>query len=300
MKAEFAPFTHADYQGVCDFLVRLNQGDEKHINWNWARWEWMYCHTYTDRENMNAVGLWKCGGEVVGAAIYDMFFGEAFCAAAPGHEELLPEIYAYALRELSDENGLAVAVNDADEATAAMLTGMGWQKCGQTESIMCCKLESKPEYTLTEGFFLKETHFSEDYEAYLRVIWKGFGHEGDMEEWERMVSYDGPPHPHREPCLSISAVDKAGEFAAHCTCWYDRRTDYAYVEPVCTVPAHRGKGLGRAVVLEALERCRLLGARRAFVISDQEFYARLGFEAHSRCTFYRKNSGKCSDKNIRL
>lgn len=288
MKAKFSSYSHADYQSVCDFLIGINQNDKTHINWNWARWEWMYFHPYFDRDNMNVIGLWKCDDEVVGAAIYDMYYGEAFCAAAEGHNELLPEIYEYALRALSDEDGLAVAVNDEDTETSSLLTAMGWQKCDQTESIMCCALEKKAEYTLPEGFSIKETRFPEDYMAYLRVIWKGFDHEGDQQEWERMVNYDGPPHLHRKSYLSISVVDNSGEFAAHCTCWYDRRTDYAYVEPVCTVPAYRGKGLGKAVVLEALERCRSLGAKQAFVISDQEFYARLGFEPCSHYTFYRK------------
>lgn len=288
MNAQFCHYSHADYQNVCDFLVSINRSRKNCINWNWARWEWMYFHPYFDREQLNTIGLWKCGGEVVGAAIYDMYFGEAFCAAADSHKELLPEIYEYALRALSDEDGLAVAVNDGDAETASLLMSMGWQKIDQTESIMCLALDKKHEYALAEGFSIKETDFPEDYMAYLRVIWKGFDHEGDMEEWERMVNYDGPVHAHREPYLSISAVDGSGEFAAHCTCWYDRRTDYAYVEPVCTIPAQRGKGLGRAVVLEALERCRSLGAKQAFVISDQEFYARMGFAPHSHYTFWRK------------
>ena len=76
--------------------------------------------------------------------------------------------------------------------------------------------------------------------------------------------------------------------AACCCLWFLERTDYAYVEPVCTVPAHRGKGLGRAMLHEAMNRARALGARRAYVISDQRFYERLGFERDRHFTFYRK------------
>ena len=94
-----------------------------------------------------------------------------------------------------------------------------------------------------------------------------------------------PPNRRSDLCLAL--VDEQGEFAAHCTCWYDERTDYAYVEPVCTIPKYRGMGLGKAVVLEALRRCNALGAKQAFVISDQSFYKKLGFVFHSQYIFFR-------------
>ena len=33
-----------DYETVCDFLIELNRKDRTHINWNWARFEWMMEH----------------------------------------------------------------------------------------------------------------------------------------------------------------------------------------------------------------------------------------------------------------
>ena len=95
-----------------------------------------------------------------------------------------------------------------------------------------------------------------------------------------------PPNRRSELCLAVA--DEHGEFASHCTCWYDERTVYAYVEPVCTIPKYRGMGLGKAVVLEALRRCNVLGAKHAFVISDQPFYKKLGFMPHSQYIFFKK------------
>ena len=56
------------------------------------------------------------------------------------------------------------------------------------------------------------------------------------------------------------------------------RNRIAYVKPVATDPAYRRKGPVAAAVQERLRRCRALGARAAFVGSDQEFYRALGFE----------------------
>lgn len=85
-----------------------------------------------------------------------------------------------------------------------------------------------------------------------------------------------------------AVADESGEFAAHCTCWYDPRTDYAYIEPVCTIPKYRTMGLGKAVVSEAVNRCCKLGAKRAIVLSDQVFYQKLGFAPLEKYTFYWK------------
>lgn len=57
----------------------------------------------------------------------------------------------------------------------------------------------------------------------------------------------------------------------------------AQVEDVLTLPEHRGRGLARAVVLEAVRRARANGAGLVFLVADagdwpRLLYARLGFE----------------------
>jgi predicted acetyltransferase len=51
----------------------------------------------------------------------------------------------------------------------------------------------------------------------------------------------------------------------HLRRWFDDLTRSAYVEPVATVPAHRRRGLGRALVTEGLQRMQWMGATVAFV-----------------------------------
>lgn len=281
----FAPYQPEDYQRVCDFLIELNRKDKAHINWNWARWEWMYFHPDFDRSCLHAIGLWKNEGQVVGAAIYDLYYGEAFCGALEEYRALLPQILAYARKALADGQGLGISVNDADQETAALLRELGYRRTEQAETILRISLRQALEYTLPEGFSIRETRFPADTLAYKTVLWKGFGHEGDQAELQKMLQSDGAP-PHLRPSLCLSVQGPDGSFAAHCTCWYDGRTDYAYLEPVCTVPQYRGRGLGKAVVLAALQQCALLGAEEAVVISDQAFYKRIGFEVAQRFPFY--------------
>ena len=50
-----------------------------------------------------------------------------------------------------------------------------------------------------------------------------------------------------------------------------------------------GMGLGRAVIYEAISRAKRLGAKRAVVLSQQEFYHRIGLEYSSEfCTWEPK------------
>ena len=42
-------YTNEEYQAVRDFLITLNQQDKMHINWNWARFEWMMEHPEFDK-----------------------------------------------------------------------------------------------------------------------------------------------------------------------------------------------------------------------------------------------------------
>lgn len=38
---EFRKYREEDYEAVCDFLIELSRENRNHINWNWARFEWM-------------------------------------------------------------------------------------------------------------------------------------------------------------------------------------------------------------------------------------------------------------------
>jgi predicted N-acetyltransferase YhbS len=65
--------------------------------------------------------------------------------------------------------------------------------------------------------------------------------------------------------LDIVALASDGSIASFCTIWFDDVTRTAYIEPVATVPALRKKGLGKAVIMEGLQRLKGMGCKMAFV-----------------------------------
>ncbi len=285
---EFKHYQNEDYEAVCDFLIDLNEKDRMHINWNWARFEWMAEHPDFDKSLASSIGLWMDQGRVVGAAIYDMYFGEAFCGVLPAYFSLYPQVLDYAWRELRDENGLGISICQENSREIEAAEKLGFHPAEQSETVMSIELSGVVPSAVPEGYRLEELDPADDPQAFQWMIWQGFDHGEDRDAFEKQKQYDGRARMHFRRTLSLSAVNDRGVGEAYCCLWYQGKTDYAYVEPVCTVPAARGKGLARALITEALGRAYALGAKRAYVISDMEFYGRLEFRKDRFFRFFWK------------
>jgi GNAT superfamily N-acetyltransferase len=293
MKIDFRRFDTSYYNRVCDFLIELSKNDRRHINWNWARWEWMFFHPDFNIELINRIGLWFCDEELVGMATYDHYLGEAFFATKPGFEELEKDILEYSIATFSDENGLGIAVNDTDIRALNLLRSNGFLKNEQTENVLELTLENAClDFITPKDIVLKNLDIKNDLYKHHNVLWKGFDHEGHlpvdeatMNRQKIMLSASN-----LNPFLHIAAENINGEYVAYCGLWYNQKTDYAYVEPVCAIPEYRNKGVGKVVVIEALKNCCALGAKKAYVISNNPFYNSLGFHQHSHYTFYWNNN----------
>ena len=284
-------YNNNDYEAVCDFLIELNRENRSHINWNWARFEWMMEHPEFDKSLMESLGLWLDGEKVVGAAIYDMYFGEAFCGVLPGYSDLYDEILDYAYWNLKDENGLGIAICDENVKENASVKRAGFTLSEQSETVMSTRLSEPLPVQLPEHFCITELDPVKEPYAFQWLLWQGFDHGTDRAEFERngdIISEIPVFRRHFDSTLSIAAKNTDGEYVSYCCLWCSDKTDYAYVEPVCTVPSYRGKGIAKAVIYEALNRAKDLGAKKAFVISDTEFYKKLGFEKEYRFSFYWK------------
>ncbi|MFD2348386.1 GNAT family N-acetyltransferase [Nonomuraea ferruginea] len=98
--------------------------------------------------------------------------------------------------------------------------------------------------------------------------------------------------PYRED-LDWCAIGPDGGTAAYCLLWLGDR-DVALIEPVGTVPAHRGKGLAKAVCLAALRAARAAGAKQAVVAPRGDdgypvparLYSGLGFRDTARSLLF--------------
>jgi len=119
----------------------------------------------------------------------------------------------------------------------------------------------------------------------------GFDHV-DPREWcapEEYLRVQSAPD--YRPELDLMAEAPGGDYAGICIAWYDDANRFGVLEPVCTVPEYRRRGIGRAVIREALNRLYRLGARKAYVGSGQDFYAAIGFDRRYVSRVWRKAAG---------
>lgn len=288
----FTHYQQDDYQRVCDFLIRLYEKSEHHRNWNWARFEWMCGHPLTKQELLGDMGLWFDGDSIVAAALIDMFLGEAFVGALPEYQTLYPEVLKYAFEHLKDDRGLGVTISDSatEEINAAL--AQGFFKTDGEEAVYEIELSNASDFVLPAGFIIETFDAQEHAQEIEWLFWQGFDHGSNYEEFLQNRSETVQKRPHFNKFLCIIVRNEKGDMVASASTWYDERTDYAYLEPVCVIPSCRRKGIGKAVVLTALNHAHFLGAKKAIVNSDQVFYQRLGFKEKEHYPFYWKKEEK--------
>lgn len=111
-------------------------------------------HPEFDKHAIRSIGLWWEQGRIVGAAIYDMYFGEAFCAALPEYKALFPEILDYAYRELKDDAGVGIALRDVSQKEITVAQAAGFTPFDQSETVLRLDLDKLRRAVLPEGYSL--------------------------------------------------------------------------------------------------------------------------------------------------
>ena len=237
---------------------------------------------------MPFMGLWFDDGHLVGAAMIDMYFGEAFVGVLNDYRYLYKDALSYAFDNLKDDQGLGVAIHDenAFEIAEALKQGFGKAEAEETDCVI--DLRDELPISLPDGF-RAETYDAQSNPLEIEwLFWQGFDHGDGKEEFLKQYKAPSGTRPHFNPDLCIVIKNEQGDLVASASTWFDPRTDYAYLEPVCVIPSCRKLGLGRAAVFLAMNHARELGAKKAIVNSGQEFYERIGFVKKNHYSFYWK------------
>lgn len=132
---------------------------------------------------------------------------------------------------------------------------MASQECEKTSVI---DISDELTYKLPEGFKIHSLADGYDLRKLDRCTYRGFGN-GDEPPEQLPEAYKNFEGPNFDESHKIYVEAPNGDYAAYCGMWYDKDTNYAYVEPVCTDPLYRKMGCAKAAVLEAALRCGKLG-----------------------------------------
>ncbi len=263
------------YREISKFLqVNADCGYNEHFHW--GRLDWMMAHPSLDVDMLPKISLFRDNGNaVVGAAIFDTCYQDRwYILHSVRDEKLLRQM----IEHVADIDDTPIIKANHNDLALCELLGVMKFKQQYSESVLAIDLSHNLRYQLPPGFYINEPNTKIDEWQWRLVIHRGFDNDG-LPQKHNEETTKAEKLLQRKEYIKTFAI-KDGEYVAHCGVWY-RGGETAYIEPVATIPEHRGKGLGRAVVYEALKRAKKQGAKRAIVLSEQNFYYRIGMEKSS-------------------
>ena len=263
------------YQSINQFLLEAEKL-EYNEHFHWGRFEWMHAHSFLDEDKLTSIIMFKNDNdEIVGLITYDTGYDDrAYLIHTSSDRELLYSMIDTVLK--SEDCRAVIKVNSKDTVLCQMLQERKFEKKHRDACVLALDLTNHLEYSLPDAYTISPQGFHADPWQYQLVIHKGFNNTGVPEKWDDEF-LTRIPNVNEE--IKTYAIAN-NEYCAHCGLWYTKG-DTAYVEPVATVPQHRKQGLAKAVIYEACNRASALGAKRAVVLSAQEFYYRIGFVSSS-------------------
>jgi GNAT superfamily N-acetyltransferase len=251
--------------------------------------------------------LWFDGDKVVAFVYYEAPVTDIYFAVRKGYEHLADELIDYAVTTMPsfDGNQQFVLFNGQEflkEAAAKRGYGMVFEYESRVFDF-----ENELNYELPDGY-----HFVEpsdiDVLKLSKLCWYGFDHGEDLAftDWDKYddsndwtpakshkdcVSEFMAPSPHSTHEYDVVIADENGEYVCFAGMWWIPQNKLAYMEPLCTSPEHRRKGLAAAALTRHYRRMKALGATHMSGGEDP-FYEKIGYGNGYHFSFWKK-----ADKN---
>ncbi len=287
-----------DYWKIRAFLrdVLLINNREQ-VSWEVARfdyWRWHGILNMKDGTLEDDVFIWESERGEIGAVLNREAPGSVFFQIHPQYrsEELERDMLRVAERHLTvpTDNGrrrLHIWAEHEDAMRRNILDANGFAVSDKRmPEHQRRRFLSEPIVALkpAEGYTIRALGDSDEHRRRCRVSFRAFHPNDPAENFEDGWYSNIQKAPLYRRDLDLVAVAPGGEHAAFATIWYDDATRTGLFEPVGTAPEHQRRGLGKAVLTEALIRLRRLGADLAWVGSHVEpahsLYASVGFETY--------------------
>ena len=280
-----------DYQRLHDFFV-----ETKSTEYTYARFDWMMTNwDYLEDRYLERIGIWEEKGKIVGAVLFDHSLDVLFPMVLPGYEYLYQEMYNYASEHMVKEDNpeFRIYVKDTNKRLQKVLRKNGMIATEEKDMVALFDLSDEiPKSNLKNGYRITSLEEHRNYEQYMKCMFKGFGHEeaGEIFSFTQESAANCKKAYERsnvDLSLKISVEDEIGNYVAHAGIWYDKNSEIALVEPVCTIPECRKMGFAKEAIFEGLRRVKNMGAKIAVVGSSQQFYYTIGFIPYSTGTVWK-------------
>lgn len=233
--------------------------------------------------------IWEDKGEIVAFCFYENPVTDIYFSLKPGYEELAPQMLAYADGHMPQKDGERQMILFGGQ-TALMNAAKELGYCQVYERFdMQFDFGDVLDYPLPEGFhFVKPEEY--DVDKIGKCCWKGFDNEETEGAWNHQHEQDGYQRqvaPHATTQLDVIIADGEGEYACYAGMWWTPQNKLAYMEPLCTIPEYRGRGLAAAALSEMYRKTKKLGATHMSG-GDNGFCRKIGYNNVVKWTYWKK------------
>ena len=196
--------------------------------------------------------------------------GEVHLQVHPAYRALEEAMIAWAEDRLAVDDGdrrrLVTPVREYDRSRQLLLEARGWRRTGDWGVTRWLRFGTSPVVppAVATGYHLRSLRPGERDEA-LRIaalLNAAFGR--TWHDAPEYLTFEGHA-PDYDAALHLVAEAPDGSFAAHVGVTLEPVNRLAIVEPVCTHPDHRRRGLAEALLRQGLELARTAGATQACV-----------------------------------
>ena len=204
--------------------------------------------------------IWEDNGEIVAFCFYENPVTDIYFSLKPGYEELAPQMAAYADEHMLQKNGeRRLILFGGQTALINAAKELGYRQVSERTD-MQVDFEDVLDYPLPEGFhFVKP----EEYEYQLQAA------------------------PHATTELAVIIADEQDEYVCYAGMWWIPQNKLAYMEPLCTVPEYRNRGLAAAALSEMYRKTKKMGATH-MTGGFNGFYQKIGYRPAEKWTYWKK------------
>ncbi len=282
-----------DIDLVWDFMTEIY---DPHYNNGAAApfFEYAITSSWMNKEYLHLNRFWIDGDKVVGFVFTEDPVTNIFFNLRPGYEELAYEMFEYAEKSFPDIGGEKEPVLfPGQRALIRAAEKRGYKVAYENVDMLFDFKSSELNYELPEGF-----HFVDPLNAdplkLAKCMWNGFNSEelGAFENWEKPNyektwdphrAYNGvlsstiAPPPHSTYQYNVIIADDNDDYVCFSGMWWVSGNKLAYMEPLCTVPEYRKRGLAAAALTQHYRCLKVLGAEY-MTGGGNDFYRKIGYE----------------------
>ena len=247
--------------------------------------------------------LWLDGDRVVAFVFYESPVTDIFFSVRKGYEFLADELVDYAVNTMPNFEGRQqLVLFNGQEYLMEAAAKRGFIKAEEYED-RNYDFRNELNHPLPEGYHFVDPEKADGFKL-AKLLWYGFGHgeKGPFEGWDRQdasfewtpaKSYKGvigpmtAPAPHSTHEYDVIIADENGEYVCFSGMWWVPKNKLAYMEPLCTHPDHRRRGLAAAALSRHYSRMKVLGATHMTGGGDP-FYEKLGYGKGIHWTFWKR------------